>query len=273
MDILNLLPRKRFRELDDLLAFVSIYDDARRTKAIQKLLRSHRAFIRGAVCVEAGAGLGLFSAELARLGARKVYAVEQNPALARLCKMTFDKLPTTLAHKIELVISPIQNFRSPEHVNVLVQELYGQLLYDEDLWALNSLKFTPDVVLPDGGELRAGILSSARYVDKVVTRSVLHELGGTLVAGLFQERLTELKIPVLRWSFQRGLVEIPHSFANRKGDLACFGVVVTHSGRIVCEAGRCSNWSYVWTARKGNRVSIQFRRNGPTMDCHFKWLS
>jgi len=271
MDILNTLPQKRFRQLDDLLAFISIYDDRRRTKSYLTLLHSFRKRIAGSVCVEGGCGLGIFSAELARLGARKVYAVEQNPLLAQLCRKRFDRLPKHLTRQIELIVSPLQDFRPPVPVNVLVHEFYGQLLYDEDLWVLGRLKFDPDVVLPDGGELRAGVVRSVDYFDRVVTGSVIEKLDNVLVSGLFREKLSELQMPVLRWKFGKGLSHISHSFKQKRGDLACFGVVITHRGKTICEAGRCPNWSYVWTARKGNSVSFRFRRDGEFMDCRFSW--
>lgn len=58
MDILNVLPEAAFAALDDLLAFISIYDDRARTRAYLRLLRAHREAIAGAVCVDAGCGRG-----------------------------------------------------------------------------------------------------------------------------------------------------------------------------------------------------------------------
>lgn len=273
MDILNHLSNRRFREVDDLLAFVSIYDDTRRTRAYRSLLRAHAAMIRGAVCVEGGCGLGLFAADLARLGARKVYAVEQNPILARLARARFERLPKNISRRIELVELPLQRFRPPERVNVLVHEFYGQLLYDEDLHVLDQLKFRPDNVLPDGGELRAGILSSTVYRDRIVTPEMVGKLDGVLVSGLFEGEPGDLKQPVLHWRFGRGLSEVKHTFQRQKGDLVCLGLVVTHKGKKVCEAGQGANWSYVWTVRGGIEMGFRFRRGEPGMgmECRFSW--
>jgi SAM-dependent methyltransferase len=273
MDILNRLSSRRFREVDDLLAFISIYDDSQRTRAYRSLLRSHTKLIRGAVCVEGGCGLGLFAAELARLGARKVYAVEQNPLLARLARERFRRLPKSISSRIELVELPLQQFRPPEHVNLLVHEFYGQLLYDEDLWVLDHLRFRPDCVLPDGGELRTGVLSSLLYRDRVVTAEVIEKLDGVLVSGLFEGESRDLRQPVLRWRFGEGLMPLRHDLQRYRGDLLCLGLVVTHKGKRVCEAGECPNWSFVWTLRKGNEVSLRFRRAeaGMGMECRFSW--
>jgi hypothetical protein len=275
MDILNSLPRRRFREADDLLAFISIYDDTRRTRAFRRLLRAHQKQIRGAVCAEGGCGLAVFAIEMAKLGARRVYAVEQNPLLAKLARARIAELPKAVAQRIEVIETPLQEFRPPEKIEVLVHELYGQLLYDEDLWVLENLKFKPQLVLPDGGELLAGVVSSERYADNVVTITLLKSLAGVLVAGLFEEKLHELQFPVLRWKFGQGLAQIKNTVANKPGDLLCFGLAVTHRGQRICEAGRCSNWSYVWTPRCGDRFAFAFRSvaEHTGRDCHFRWLS
>jgi hypothetical protein len=273
MDILNKLPRHRFEEVDELLAFVSIYDDHRRTRALKSLLRANAHRIHGAVCVEGGCGLGALSIEMARLGARKVYAVEQNLLLAKLAQTRVSELPNDLARRIEVVELPLEHFHPIGHVNVLVHEFYGQLLYDEDLWVLEHLKFSPDIVIPNGGELRAGVGSSRAYRDGVVTEGVLQQLDGVLVSGLYEERVSERTWPVLRWHFGAGITPVKHTFAGLKGDLVCFGVVVTHDEEKICEAGVCPNWSYVWTLRKGNRVSFRFRRAARGAECSFRWIT
>jgi hypothetical protein len=273
MDILNHLSPRRFREVDDLLAFISIYDDTRRTRAFRALLRAHQKKIRGAVCVEGGCGLGLFAVEMAKLGARKVFAIEQSPLLAKLARERMAKLPRAVSQRIEIIEMPLQDFQPSQPIEVLVHEFYGQLLYDEDLWVLENLKFQPELVLPDGGELLAGVVSSQRYRDRIVTTELLQSLDSVLVAGLFEERLNELQFPVLRWEFGKGLSQITTNLNDRKGDLLCFGVAVTHKGKRLCEAGRCPNWSYVWTPRIGDRFAFEFRRAGTVMDCHFRWVS
>jgi hypothetical protein len=273
MDILNHLSPRRFREVDDLLAFISIYDDTRRTRAFRALLRAHHKQIRGAVCVEGGCGLGLFAEEMAKLGARHVYAVEQNPLLSKMARQRFAELPVALSRRLEVIEMPLQEFRPPQKIDVLVHEFYGQLLYDEDLWVLEQLRFQPRLVLPDGGELLAGVVSSQRYLDRVVTPAALQSLQGVLVAGLFEERLHELQFPVLRWQFGKRPSPITHNLGGAKGDLLCFGVAVTHQGRRICEAGRCPNWSYVWTPRQGNRFKLEFRPAAAGGNCHFEWLS
>ncbi len=273
MDILNHLSPRRFRAVDDLLAFISIYEDTRRTRVYRALLRRHQKRIQGQVCAEGGCGLALFAVEMARLGARHVYAVEQNPLLAKLARQRLERLPAAISRRVEVIEMPLQEFRPPQPVAVLVQEFYGQLLYDEDLCVLEQLRFQPDLVLPEGGELRAGVLASAKYVDREVTPEVLRALTGVLVAGLFAERGRELQFPVLRWQYGKGLEQLTDDIHDRRGDLLCFGVVITHRGRRICTAGRCPNWSCVWTPRAADRFAFEFRPAAVGRECRFRWLA
>lgn len=267
MDILNSLPEKRFREVDDLLAFVSIYEDQERTRRLTELLRSHADHIRGRICVEAGAGFGLFSAEMARLGAERVYAVEQNPLLAEIAYQRLRDFDN-----VQVVNLPLQEFEPQVDVDLVFQELYGQLLYDEDLFALEQLRFQPAEVIPDSGSLLCGVVSAADYVDVSVTSEVLKQLEGVLVSGMFDEKLNELTVPVLRWEYGRGLTHLPVDLAAEAGDLLCFGVRIEHGSHPVCEAGQCPNWSYVWTPRAGDRFRFSFREGDAAMECSFEWL-
>ncbi len=82
MDILNQLSHQRFRRIDDLLAFISISDNIRRTRAFLSPLRANKRAIQDSVCAKGGCGLAQFSIEMERLDACKVYAVGQNPLLA-----------------------------------------------------------------------------------------------------------------------------------------------------------------------------------------------
>ncbi len=268
MDIMNRLAPGHYREVDDLLAFISIYDDASRTQAFHRLLSANRHLIKNAVCVEAGCGLGLFAEYMARLGAKKVYAVEQNSLLVQLARKRLAAYPN-----IDVVQAPIQFFAPHEPIDVLVHEFFGQLLFDEDLFALEQLSFKPAHVLPDSGELLCGVLDSSQYVDRTVDADVLEHLKGVLVSGLFPETGKELHFPVCRWQYgqpfgSRSQVDI----STYTGDLVAFGVRILHQGREICRAGTCENWSIVWTPRKGNRFELEFVAADAGCDVLFHWM-
>jgi hypothetical protein len=275
MDILNKVSAKRFEEIDSFLAFLSIYEDKEREKAYLRLLSDNAASIRGAVCVEAGSGLGVMSAKMATLGARKVYAVEANPELFQLSKERLARFPA-----VEVVHADIRDFDPPEPVAVLVHEFYGQLLYDEDLNVLSSLKFSPRLVLPDSGALLCGLADSDDWEDEVIDASVVKRFDSVIVSGLFDE--TDMRAPdieVVSWSAKAGLsAPWKVDLAGRAGDLVYFGIEVRHGKTLVCRSALCDNWSYGWTWRKADRFRLSFAepgRRGPVPrqpEALFEWL-
>lgn len=267
MDIMNALSEPRFREVDDVLAFISIYDDRKRIVAYRRLLRRHRRQIRGSVCVEAGCGLGIFAGELARLGARLVYAVEQNAALARLARQRLAELAN-----VQVVESPIEDFKPPEPVDVLVHEFYGQLLFDEDLHTMAKLQFTPQLVLPDGGDLLCALVDADDYLDAYVSHAVLAELRGVLISGLFAENGDRLQRPVLQWHFGMPIPQRQQISLAGDGNLLMFGVRVLHQGEEVCRAGVCDNWALVWTPRAGDRFELGFDHHRIGEQVIFRWI-
>lgn len=268
MDIMNRLTPERFRDIDDVLAFISIYDDVQRSYAYRYMLYSLQGQIRGAVCVEAGCGLGLFSAEMAQLGARKVYAVEQNPILADMARERLAGFP-----QIEVIHAPIQDFDPPEPVDFLLHEFYGQLLYDEDLFYLDQLKFRPRYVAPNGGELLAGVFPADEFIDEIVTLDLLKRLNGVLVSGLFDESDAELTIPVMQWRYgQPFALQQRYRIHDVEGELLAFGVQISHNGQPICRAGTCENWSYVWTYRGGETLQFTFIPGQAGEEVEFTWL-
>lgn len=267
MDIMNALSELRFREVDDVLAFISIYDDRKRIAAYRRLLRRHRSQIRGSVCVEAGCGLGIFAGELARLGARIVYAVEQNAALARLARQQLAEFAN-----VQVVEAPIEEFTPPEPVDVLVHEFYGQLLFDEDLHALAKLQFKPKLVLPDGGDLLCALVDADDYLDAYVTHAVLAELQGVLVSGLFAENGDRLQLPVVQWRFGEPIPKRREVRLTGEGDLLMLGVRVLHQGDEICRAGSCDNWALVWTPRAGDRFELGFDHRRIGEEVTFRWM-
>ncbi len=266
MDIMNELPEEQFEKVDDLLAFISIYDDENRTKEYFKLLDDSRHLIRGQVCVEAGCGFGLMAERMAALGAKKVYAVEANEHLFDIAKQ---RLRTN--KNIEVVHADIRDFEPQEEVNVLVHEFFGQLLFDEDIHVLDQLQFVPRHILPNQASLQMTVLNSTDFTDEVVSSHVLQKLSGVLVSGLFDAEDVAPNISVMRWPSQdteKTVVDL----SGRQGDLLCFGLEINHENKFVCRAGVCDNWSLVWTPRAGNRFEMEFIPRDRGADIHFNWI-
>jgi hypothetical protein len=274
MDILNKVSPARFYEVDSFLAFLSIYEDKKRERAYLRLLRDNADAIRGAVCVEAGSGLGIMSEAMAALGAKKVYAVEVNPELYGLSRERLARYPN-----VEVVRADIRDFRPREKVGVLVHEFFGQLLYDEDLFALADLKFKPALVLPDSGVLRCGVASVDDWDDDVIDESVIKRFDSVIVSGLFDEEGVKPTVDVLSWSAKKGIDgERTIDLSGKKGNLLYFGIEVRLDGKTICRSGICDNWSFGWTWRKADRFSFSFSAPGGTRriqrapEALFRWL-
>jgi len=267
MDICNRLSPIKFAEADDFLTFISIYEDKARERAYKKLLWQNRHLIEGKVCVEAGCGMGIFSEYMASLKAKKVYAIEVNPHMYKAAKKRLSGNPV-----IEVVNSDITKFDPGEKINVCVHELYGQLLLDEELLMLEKLKFKPVHMLPDGGKLQGGITMLNRLHDRIVTPEILAQLDSVLVSGLFDEGKLPLKFDILEWQWgKKTTAKAVCDIRSLSGDLLYMGVRVMHKGREICRAGKCPNWSFIWTPRTGNCFSISFSRGLRAPDPMFGW--
>jgi SAM-dependent methyltransferase len=267
MDIMNHLGPGRFADVDDLLAFISIYDDERRTRAYRRMIRSESAAVKNAICVDAGCGLGLFSEEMAKLGAQRVYAVEANRSMYELARTRLQRFAN-----VTVIHEDIALFKPRQRVDVLVHEFFGQLLYDEDLLALQRLRFAPRLFLPDQARLMAGLCPAKRMVDNTVTMEVLQRLNGVLVSGLFEDRLLSYKVPVLSWTPRRYVTSAVCDLRALSGDLVYLGIQLFHRDTMICQSGRCENWSAVWTPRAGDRFRLDFKPAGRGTNAFFAWL-
>jgi len=269
MDIVNRLSPRQFRTYDDLLAFISIYDDRQRLREYRRLLRRHQHRIRGSVCMEAGCGLGILSEELLRLGARRVYAVERNRLLYRLAQRRLGN-----HRRVHLLCADVREFVPPEPIDVLVHDFYGMMLYDEELWVLEELPFRPSLVLPDSGFLMAGLTESRLVCDRTVTPEVFHAFAGVLVSGLLDAEHLQGRWIVAQWRFGEGLRLTPPNLCGEAGDVLFFYLSVRHGEEEICRAGQCSNWAYVWTPRQGDLFLLDFRRRGNYgTEVIFRWIS
>ncbi len=268
MDIINLLPEDKYNVVDDFLTFISIYDDQNRTKAYFDLLEAHKSQIKNKICVELGTGLGLLAEKMAQMGAKRVYAVEVNPLLFNLANRRLNKY-----ENVTVILADAREFIPPEPVDTLVQEFYGQMLYDEELYILERLKWQPKLVLPDGGKLLAGLTKVELFDDPVVNLDVIKQLENVLVSGLFDEHGLELKFEISRFKYgSKFKKSVTYTLPDTEDNLLYFGLEITHDGQPVCRAGVCDNWSYVWTYKAGRRFNLRFVKGERAPEVKFRWL-
>ncbi|MBN1481584.1 class I SAM-dependent methyltransferase [candidate division KSB1 bacterium] len=256
-----------FDRLDDLLAFVSIYDDDNRTQAYFNLLDKNVKNIRDKVCVEAGCGFGILAEHLAQLGAKKVYAVEANQHLYDIAAHRLSSY-----RNVELVCADIRDFSPREPVHLLVHEFFGQLLLDEDIYVLDQLTFVPKVILPNQARLNISVLPASEFVDACVTQIVLEKLKGALVAGLFDANNVQPEQLILTWQPGLKTYQTIVDIHDSPGDVLCFGLEIYHDDSFVCRAGECDNWSLVWTPRAGDQFLLKFTPANRGTFVQFRWL-
>ncbi len=268
MDVLNHYHSKSLSELLDFLGFVGMYEDDNRLNVYYHWMGTHAHLFDRAVVIEAGAGFGAFSDRATELGAKKVYAVEVNRHMVGVLKHKF-------AGRTDIVVVPkdILDFKPREgRADVLIHDLFGPLLYDESLYALEKLPFDVGTVFPNQARLKMALLKADDFVDKVVTHEVLGQLHSVLVGDLFTHFEGPYPHTVCSWSAQEGLVHHTMSLKGLNGDLLVFMLEILHDGEFVCSAIDCTNWSLAWTPRAGDVFELRFKRRGIFCDAHFKWV-
>ncbi len=268
MEVCNSLPARRFLAADDYLAFLGIYEDRRRTAAYRRLIRSRRLSIADRTGVEAGAGLGETTRMLLDAGARRVYAVEENAHCVAFLRQRFRG-----DRRVTVVHERLQSFSPRRRIDFLLQELYGPLLLDESLLALQRIRFDPGTVLPDGGVLLAERVELASLRDPTINRFLLRRLEGVLVSDLFLRFRFRRPSPVLRWTFKRGLSFLSRRFRLKgHGEILALGMAIEHAGERIIGTEDSFNWPFVFTPVCGRSFQIRYRFSGRTTQVGFRWL-
>ncbi len=257
MDIYSYIPDEEYPKYDGFLSFLGMYEDHRRITNYRRCLKRYRHLIKNRVVMEAGAGFGIFTEYMLKLGARKVYAVEENELMIKILKKKFQD-----NERVQIVQSLVEEFEPEEEIDFLVHDFWGSLLYDENLISLERLKFKPGVVFPERGELRYGVFSLEAFNDRVVTRDILDILDGILVSDLIPTRELPLNNIAYQWEYGKGL-QGSGGLTEEEGDVVVFGIKIYHNGDEICRSHYCYNWPYIWTKKSGNRFKIEFFEKEP----------
>ncbi len=266
MEVVNHLPEDLYLECDEFLAFIGIYDDEQRFLNYKKFIEKMN--IKNKVCIEAGAGFGVFTELMLKYGAKKVYAVEKNRFMVNILKKKFsgDK-------RVVVVDKRIEEFEPDEDIDFLLHDFFGIMLYDESLESLEHLRFTPKLLFPDSGRLMFSVIDADSVCDETITKDVLQELKGVLVSDLFMVDKDFLKRlngkEVLFWDWRKGLRGGEADISSFSGDLLVFWIEILHHGELICRSEECVNWPLVWTPRAGDKFKLEF--NGESY-VRFKWL-
>eukprot|EP00697_Spironema_sp_BW2_P005201 gnl/Spiro4/16999_TR9167_c0_g1_i1.p1 gnl/Spiro4/16999_TR9167_c0_g1~~gnl/Spiro4/16999_TR9167_c0_g1_i1.p1 ORF type:complete len:351 (-),score=30.40 gnl/Spiro4/16999_TR9167_c0_g1_i1:9-1061(-) len=122
--------------------------DTRRTEAYRHAIEHYASRIRGAVVLDVGCGTGVLSIFCARVGARKVYAVDAS-GIATFAQRIVDA--NGFSDVISVFHSKIEDVELPSKVDVIVSEWMGYCLIYESM--LPSVILARDKWLVPGGLL------------------------------------------------------------------------------------------------------------------------
>ncbi len=268
MELFNELKGKHEQDVKDFLTFIPIYQSKRRTRTLSALLKRYRKHITGKVVMEAGAGRGIFSRQMAEMGAKEVIAVEQSAVLYEILGGTVENHPTVQCHNED-----IRDFEPTEPVSLLFHEFYGSLVLDETILALRELKFKPDLILPDGGRLWAMPISEAEILakDKQYEPLWADGLEGTLISSLIRGIPFVPKWLVFDWNIYSDQTtfefEVPEDC-----DFLAFCGEITHEGKNVLNMWWTHNWPIIYTPVVGKRFKLRFWYAGGYTRIYFDWI-
>jgi len=122
---------ERGLEVYRLDEYEAMRDDEPRTSKYEAALRRRLAGSRDVqTAVDIGTGpFALLAVIAARAGARKVYAIEKNPAVAALARKAVAS--AQLEQKIEVIEGDSTTVQLPERVDFVVSELIGSIAKQE----------------------------------------------------------------------------------------------------------------------------------------------
>jgi protein arginine N-methyltransferase 1 len=144
-----------------------IADETRMRAYVESM---ERVIKPGSVVLDLGAGTGIFSLHACRLGARKVYAIEPNPAVHLLRDLA---RRNSFEGRIEVFDKPSSEVTLSERVDVIVSDLRGASpLYGRHLAVLRDAKerflVEGGVVLPTEDTLMMCLASTPELYEEAI---------------------------------------------------------------------------------------------------------
>jgi SAM-dependent methyltransferase len=126
-------PRPSVSRLQGVLAFhQALLADARRNNAFQRALAARVR--HGAAVLDLGAGSGIWAVVAARLGARRVVAVERESVVVPLIEALARE--NGVADRVEVVCADARRVSLPRAFDVVVSETVGNEAFDEGILPL-----------------------------------------------------------------------------------------------------------------------------------------
>ena len=126
-------PARSLHRMERLLVYHDLLlRDGRSNRAFRRALA--RRVVPGSSVLDIGSGTGLWAIEAARLGARRVVAVEREPLLVPL----IERLAAAhgVAGRVHVVAGDSRRIALPREFDLLVSETVGNLAFDEGILPL-----------------------------------------------------------------------------------------------------------------------------------------
>jgi len=124
--------------------------DAHRTGAYHRGITQNAQDFAGKTVLDVGAGSGILSLFALQAGARKVYAVDENPTA---CARTLVAANGGTG-RVEVIQARLEELRLPERVDVIISEPWGFFLFHERM--VEAFVIARDRLLAPGGRMFPG---------------------------------------------------------------------------------------------------------------------
>ncbi len=120
-----------FAGYTDFSSQANMLDDNVRTGAYHNAIMAHAADFKDKTVIDVGTGTGILAMFAAKAGAKKVYALEGSPMLAKAAKKVIQK--NGFEDIIEVVSGKVEDITLPEQADILVSEPMGFWLFNEQM--------------------------------------------------------------------------------------------------------------------------------------------
>lgn len=120
-----------FAGYTDFSAQANMLDDSTRTSSYHNAIMANQENFKDKVVIDVGTGTGILALFAAKAGAKKVYAIEGSPMLAKAARQVVEK--NGFGHIIEVVSGKVETIDLPELADIIVSEPMGFWLFNEQM--------------------------------------------------------------------------------------------------------------------------------------------
>lgn len=142
----------------------ALLKDSVRNRAFREALALH--VTSGSAVLDIGSGTGLWAILAAKLGARRVVAIERDPLMCGVIRM----LAIANGVEIEVIHGDARSVSLPRHFDIVVSETVGHVIFDEDI--VSVMIDARERFLKPGGVMipeRVALLAAPVHLDEAAS--------------------------------------------------------------------------------------------------------